>query len=301
MKCLGKYKNGNYQVHIFEDGTKIRENDLDFFESSFPENIDIKISNRCDMGCAMCHERSTIDGKNANLLALTFIDTLRPYTELAIGGGNVFENPQLISFLFRLRDRKIIANITINQIHFEQNYELVKKLTQLKLVYGVGVSLTDPSEQFVNKIKSCGQNMVIHVINGIVTKEQIEKLANNNLKILFLGYKDFGRGEEYQKKYKVSIDKNKVYTEKNIEKFLKWFRVVSFDNLAIDQINPKRFLTQQEFNEFYMGDEGQFTMYIDAVKKQFGQNSISVKRYSILDDIEEMFKVIKNESVAKIV
>ena len=51
MKRIGEYQNGNYTVKIYEDGTKIRENDLDFFESEFPENIDIKITNRCNMGC----------------------------------------------------------------------------------------------------------------------------------------------------------------------------------------------------------------------------------------------------------
>lgn len=30
MKQLAHYKNGNYFVTIFDDGTKIRENDLDF-------------------------------------------------------------------------------------------------------------------------------------------------------------------------------------------------------------------------------------------------------------------------------
>ena len=40
MKQLAHYKNGNYFVTIFDDGTKIRENDLDFFEADYPESID---------------------------------------------------------------------------------------------------------------------------------------------------------------------------------------------------------------------------------------------------------------------
>ena len=38
MNLLGEYTNGNYNVHIFDDGTKIRENDLDNLKPSFPEN-----------------------------------------------------------------------------------------------------------------------------------------------------------------------------------------------------------------------------------------------------------------------
>ena len=30
MALIGRYRNGNYDVLIFEDGTKVRKNDLDF-------------------------------------------------------------------------------------------------------------------------------------------------------------------------------------------------------------------------------------------------------------------------------
>ena len=41
------YQNGNYTVSIdLNTGTKIRENDLDFFDASFPESMDIKITHR---------------------------------------------------------------------------------------------------------------------------------------------------------------------------------------------------------------------------------------------------------------
>ena len=66
------YPNGNYHVEIFEDGTKIRENNLDFFEAQFPENIDLKITNYCDVNCAFCHEDSTIRGEHSILDAEFF-------------------------------------------------------------------------------------------------------------------------------------------------------------------------------------------------------------------------------------
>jgi len=30
MNLLGEYQNGNYTVSIFDDGTKVRKNELDF-------------------------------------------------------------------------------------------------------------------------------------------------------------------------------------------------------------------------------------------------------------------------------
>ena len=99
MKLLGTYQNGNYTVKIYDNGTKIRENDLDFFEPDTVESMDIKITNSCDKMCPFCHEASTPDGKHGDILNLPFLDTLHPYTELAIGGGNPLSHPDLIPFL----------------------------------------------------------------------------------------------------------------------------------------------------------------------------------------------------------
>jgi len=98
---MGSYKNGNYKVSIYSDGTKIRENDLDNLTPSFPENIDLKITNYCDAGCLYCHEDSTKQGLHGNL-NVGFIETLQPFTELAIGGGNPLDHPDLIYFLEKL-------------------------------------------------------------------------------------------------------------------------------------------------------------------------------------------------------
>lgn len=54
MKILNSYKNGNYSVTILEDGTKIRYSKDDEFNAEFPENIDIKLTNMCNVGCSYC-------------------------------------------------------------------------------------------------------------------------------------------------------------------------------------------------------------------------------------------------------
>ena len=57
-RLLGEYKNGNYTVRIYKDGTKIRFNDLDTLEPDTVESFDLKITNRCNQGCAMCLKTS---------------------------------------------------------------------------------------------------------------------------------------------------------------------------------------------------------------------------------------------------
>lgn len=297
MIKLGEYVNGNYNVKIYNDGTKIREtiNPSDTtFDAIFPENIDLKITNKCDMNCPMCHEKSNNKGLEGDILNIPFIDTLRPFTELAIGGGNVLSHPNLKEFLHILKTKKIIANITVNQIHFEKEEALIKELIDENLIYGLGISLVNPTSDFIKKVKKY-PNIVIHLINGIVTKEQLEVLYNNNLKILILGYKNFGKGKEYLIKEESFIEKNKKFLYDNLCEISKNFQTISFDNLALNQLEVKRFLTPKAWKEFYMGDDGSHTMYIDLVEKKYAKNSTSTKRYEIKEDIEKMFNTIKKE------
>ena len=155
MKILGGYKNGNYNVTIFDDGTKIRENKEDYFEADFPECMDIKITNFCDMGCKYCHENSSVKGEHGDILNAEFIDTLRPFTELAIGGGNPLSHPDLMEFLKKLKEKKIIANMTVNQTHFQLHQNVINDLirTENDLIKGLGISLTNPSDEFIEQVK----------------------------------------------------------------------------------------------------------------------------------------------------
>lgn len=293
MGLLGRYKNGNFVTTILSDGTKIRETKDDEFIPSFAENMDVKICNYCDMGCKFCHEGSTINGKFGNILNEKFIDTLHPYQEIAIGGGDATSHPNLIPFLQKLKERKVIANMTVNQIHFEKKHELIKRLVNEKLIYGLGVSLVNPTKHFIELIKQY-PNAVIHVINGVLKPSDIKALENNNLKMLILGYKHLRRGNEYFEEEQNDIETKQQWLYENLEDIIQKFKVVSFDNLAIEQLDVKRLLTQEEWDEFYMGDDGKVTYYVDMVERKFAQSSTAPfdKRYDLLDSVDDMFKVI---------
>lgn len=299
MKPLGRYKNGNVITTIYSDGTKERFTKDDEFKPVFAENMDIKICNRCSAGCPQCHEGSTPDGKLGDIMNEKFIDTLHEYQEVALGGGNILEHPDLIPFLHKLKDKKVITNITLNQIHFEENLELVKDMVDQKLIYGLGVSLVNPTDEFISKVKQF-PNAVVHVINGIVTPEEMLKLADHELKVLVLGYKMLRRGEEYYKNKAESIAANQQWIYNNLPSLLNKFAVLSFDNLAIEQLEiEKRWseFSDEPWDEFYAGDDGTITYYIDMVERKFARSSTASfdKRYDLLDDVDEMFKIIQNE------
>jgi 5,10-methylene-tetrahydrofolate dehydrogenase/methenyl tetrahydrofolate cyclohydrolase len=72
-----------------------------------------------------------------------------------------------------------------------------------------------------------------------------------------------------------------------------WFSVVSFDNLALTQLNVKSLMSKEKWEEFYMGDDGAATMYVDMVKREFAKSSTSTERYPLEDRIETMFEKVR--------
>lgn len=297
MELLGRYRNGNYVTTILSDGTRIRETNDDEFIPDHAENMDIKLTNRCSgVNCKFCHEGSTPNGKHGDILNEKFVDTFHKYQECALGGGNVLEHPDLIPFLEKLKEKKVIANITVNQIHFEKEQELIRKLVDEKLIYGLGVSLVKPTDKFIKLIKQY-PNAVIHTINGVLKPSDVQAMENNNLKMLILGYKHLRRGNEYFESDREKIEENQTWLYENLQEILNKFKVVSFDNLAIEQLNVKRLLSDSEWNEFYQGDDGTSTYYIDMVERKFARSSTAPfdKRYDLLDSVDDMFKKIISE------
>lgn len=302
LKDWVSYKNGNYFVFInLESGTKVRANSLDSLIPDTIESMDLKITNKCNRGCLMCHENSTPDGKHADLFAPSFLDKLHPYTELAIGGGNPLEHPDLEKFLELCKERKFIPSMTVNQRDFIEQFDYLMSLRDKKLIYGLGVSLTNPSDEFIEKCKEYGPKLVIHVINGLTTVPILGRLSRHNLKVLILGYKIFRRGKDLYRMDKSAIESLK----RDLKTFLptiieeKWFDVVSFDNLALKQLDVKSILPKDVWKSFYMGDDGidgeatSASMFVDLVERKFARNSCSEERFDLLDTAEEMYERLK--------
>jgi len=290
MRLLGVYKNGNYNVKLFSDGTKVRETEEDNFIPSFAENCDVKITDKCDGGCPFCYEGCTPNGKHGNILNQKFLDTLHPYTELAIN-GNDLSHPDLIPFLEKLKVKKVIANMTVNQMHFEREKTFIDELMKKQLIHGLGVSLKEPTREFIKQIKHY-PNAVIHVINGILSPSDVKEIGDNGLKLLILGYKQLKRGEDWFITDKENIISKQMWLKEELSDMISHFDVVSFDNLAIKQLDVKRLMKKEDWDEFYMGDDGTMTFYIDLVDEKFCRNSLAAVRYDLLNDIDNMFSTI---------
>lgn len=302
-----QYVNGNYLVEINKNnGTKIRTAPSNSYEAEFPENIDIKITNWCDMGCAFCHENSNIEGKHANLFTdqiQRLLNSLRLGTELALGGGKVTSHPHLEELLHSLKRRGIFANITIHQKEYSHNWEKIQRWIKEDLVKGVGISWSRDHEFQIDSEYAATKydNVVLHTIAGITTLDDykyISESTKGKAKVLILGYKDFRRGSKYKEAFNDRIENNIKELKEGLPELFNLFSVVSFDNLALNQLNPKSLLTEKQWETYYQGQDSNHTMYIDLVTMTYAGHSTTPEneRFNLLEsslNIKDIFKQIK--------
>ena len=295
-------KNGNCIVTIHSSGSRTLEiPDNEDLQLDFPLNIDIKVFSYCTLSnyCTFCHESavSKSEGKEAYYSDLAYVlKDLPEGTELAIGANDI--TPNFVMFLRWCKSQNYICNITINQLHLRKYHSELRFLINQDLIKGLGISYRtqwlDKDWQkfgFINYPHS-----VLHCIAGLNEPEEISNTPYK--KILILGYKTFGKGIKYQELFPVEIKNNLTKWNYSIQRLLQDKEIVSFDNLGLDQLNVKRFLSTEEFNSMYNGEH---SMYIDAVESLYrpssrNSNSCKWEDKSIQEYFAEQEK-IKNENL----
>lgn len=314
MEIISSYKNGNYNVTIYSDGTKIRENDLDYFDPDRPESIDLTVTYQCEIGCPYCYQGCTKNGSTCNFDD-PIIDTFLEGMEVAIGAsGGVFSKENLgkfTKFLKKLKNKKCIPSITVNQTHFIKYNNIIKEWVEKKLVYGVGISIAKDLKNFQGlssalryfKENNIHKNIVLHTIAGVHTVEEYRKLSSVFVtdyrpKILVLGYKNIGKGIEYGKQFPDEVKHNIEDLKNNIIDISSLYTVMSFDNPACIQLNLKDKVSPEDWDSHYLGDDGSHTFYLDLVKRTFSISSLHTETYDIDDykSIKEMFLFVKEKS-----
>ncbi len=291
---LYKYHNGNTIATIYKDGTRTIEwHNGENKSPAFPYNMDVKITNWCDNPYCVkyCYEGSNKGGRAADLSDLSIFDELPPGVEIALGGGDTFSHPDFESFVTKLSQRGLVINATINQYHISKHRDLVERMLNSGKIKGLGVSITDidklilPENSYIFDEK---YHVVFHLVAGVISiskaQELIDKLKLNfpklTIRILILGYKVFGYGVKYYSANKESTDENLFWWRANIYKLMKQC-TLCFDNLALEQIKPQRFLTESDWETLYQGDDSDGNMYIDLVEMTYSKNSRSVDRFPL--------------------
>ena len=307
------YKNENDDVIavIFEPLTGKRSvynltSDKPIIKHKYPMVCDVKITDNCYLGCKFCYQNSTPDGRHASLKDIKYVASVlqkNKVFEVAIGGGDPLEHPQLGEIIDIFNEHGIITNITINPHSRklrENTEELFKMYDILYKNHAVGVSRDIYSAHalqdffgwlhpkascmdyiILNKHRSLKRrpDIAVHLISGIDFKtnddfkSKIELCIEKEVSPLLLGYKKIGRGENYKGNYKFT----KENPEKEIEDLFDGIDKI-YDNMKFYQ---KRFSVdtafvdkyQKQLDEYgadkrsYHKTEGEQSFYIDVTSR----------------------------------
>lgn len=291
---IAQYKNGNADITITEDGTREIEYE-DVLKLEYPLNIDIRVSTRCSFGmnpktgrafCSFCHESATTNGAECDYEELKGkLSGLPAGIELAIGGNII--SAELIDFCEWATNQGYIVNLTVNQGHVATYQLQLDELISNGWIKGLGISYRRSLEKdnVPERFKRY-EHTVLHVIAGI---DDINDILNytSYTKVLVLGEKDFGFNSG-------NVDlSNRGHKEWLwwIHKMFSVFDVVSFDNLALKQLNVKRFFADDNWEVF---NQNEHSFYIDAVNKVLAPSSRSSDKTNWDEyTLKDYFKKIK--------
>lgn len=273
---MNKYINGNSTVEIFEDGTRVIQFE-DQLQLDYPLNIDIRVSSKCAFGynpktgkafCDFCHESARTDGNECDYEKLKEkLIGLPRGIELAIGANNITLN--LVGFISWCKLNGYIVNLTVNQGHVRRDSSYLYTLIDQQLIKGLGVSHRSSLKWEIPDFILNYKNTVFHVIAGIDSIDDVLSLKDKGVKkVLVLGEKNFGFNEG-----KVDLStRNHREWYWWVGKMFDTFDVTSFDNLALEQLNMKRFFSNENWDIF---NQGEHSFYVNAVEQYFAPSSRS--------------------------
>lgn len=275
------YKNGNVFIGVKEDGSKIYYTpDGEEPNPIYPETVNLKITNKCDIECGYCCEGSTCSGKHGYLGHL-FLDYLPPYTLVNIIGGAPMSHPDLYDFLVRMKKQSVICTLTVHWMSFALHANDLLSWSEQGLIHKLYVS--------VNQVVYCDvfnaferfPNICISTIAGVADVGVFRQLANRNLDLLIRGYKCSGKGKAYKEKAESNFQENMSWLKSNINELVKWNKSVSVDSRAAAQLE----LTSGG----WVPAEDLWPIYIDLSMEKYALNAES-KRHRILShDIRKLY------------
>lgn len=268
-----------------------------------PELADISISNHCSKGCSYCYRKSA---KNDEFMTLgqyeRVLDAMNHpkygnVFQVALGGGEPLEHPQLMQILETTLKRKIVPNFTTNGMFLTEE---VCKAIQGK-VGAVALSITSAAElerekvamlrkyeirtnvHYVLSVKNIGE--AIEIVRG----KHNEVFEGVNA-IVFLTYKPAGRGAkdgvlQAGREMEQFVQKVNDYNNKGLK--------IGFDACFVPNLLHKGFKHEELVD---VCEAGFFSVYVDHKMNvspcsfSGGKDAYSLEEYDFYDIWENKFR-----------
>lgn len=285
MKTLTWRRDGKALV-VFSrrDGSKVRFSLGAYPKATWPELVDIKLTDWCDMGCTFCYQASTLQGKHAPWEHILFIaEELagKKVFEVALGGGEATGHPHFLKTLEAFASRGVVPNFTTKKP------ALVRRHWRdfQGLIGGFAYSAETAGQVYSSAklLESCGalEKMNYHYVMGLGGREHfrsyLQAVQEVGARVTLLGYKTVGRGKEVKP-----------------EAYHWWVEEVSklvgegrCPDLSIDTPLAGEYQDVLPVDRrLYHTEEGKFSLYIDAVALTMGASSFEAKETLVPFDSE---------------
>jgi organic radical activating enzyme len=297
-----KYKqDGNALIgYNAQTGEKFRWSPDLYEKSTYPELVDLKITDYCGWGCKFCYQASTTKGQHAPIERLKDIfKTLsdKKVFEVAIGGGEPVEHPQFDELFILAKEYGITLNFTTYGVEWakDPNHPVIVAMNKTRWAGGIGVSVhTKKDIEKVAKLQSYltenkvyqGKVMAQSVIGATpmnATAAILEECISLDKPLLLLGYKTTGRGASFKKKAddkKAVLDilnRAKSHVDSPLETSQWGYEKDRYFTLSVDTAFLdiyKDILDEVAIpTVLRTSPEGKFSMYIDGVENTVAPSS----------------------------
>lgn len=280
---------------------KFQEDSIHPNKSSYPELVDIKITEKCNSDCPWCYQNSNHHGKHSDWYYLSLIaeklGELECF-EVALGGGEPTIHPDFPSILENFRKNGIVPNFTTRRFDWVNNYGWAGNIFNLagKIAFSVfnkeDIGKMEILSARLNEYAIPNRKVTMQIPMGVVSEDTLVELLESckklNFSVNLLGYKNYGRGKNFSY---IPYDKSKIYII--VKSFSSEGLDISIDTcLANDWKDFIKRDNRKSFCYKIQLEEGKFSCYIDAVNKRIGPSSYSDKLEMLcnLDDIPELYK-----------
>jgi len=244
------------------------------FRSTWPETVDLKITNRCRSGCSFCYQDSRPDGDHARLEdVLSILDKLAEaqVMEVVLGGGEPTQHPQFWEILSAVQKRGMRVAFTTRRLDWMDGKVGDVDLALVRWAY----SLSEPAEipeipgRFKFRVRPA-----IHVVLGteLSRPESLREIASHcrkhYLQLVLLGFKRKGRARDLE-----PLDSSH---------WLDTLTIANERSVAIDALVASEYeleLQRRGIPSWLCDfEDGRFAMHVDAVRGLCGPSSYCDER-----------------------
>lgn len=282
---------GYWTMYEPDSGTKVR---LTFDPSlpepkraSFPELVDMSITDWCDKGCSYCYRGSTEKGDHASVSRIHSI--LRALAkkevfEIAFGGGEPMSHPHFWDIIETTHSLGITPNFTTRRTDWLESEKLTKRFYDTCGAVAFSIDSVSEMERIhallqsreSDALRGLMYKVCFQVVVGAVREKSLRKIfryaMDSELKLTLLGYKTSGRGGSYIPE-QPEQDWIQTFEEERMNSSTKYGRMQVDTILADKYFSRLNDLTRGRFSLTGCTRDGIYSGFIDAVSGTMHLNS----------------------------